>query len=92
MFEGVRGSSFTGDIAIDDVKLLDQPCNKQGYCDFERDDVCTWTNDQLEDDFDWLIGSGGTPSQYTGPSTDHTTGLGYGRYTFMESSSPIQTG
>ena len=75
LFEGVRGTSYTGDIAIDDFKLMDGPCNQAGYCDFEKDDRCTWTNDKREDNFDWLVGSGSTPSAFTGPAVDHTTGL-----------------
>lgn len=75
LFEGVRGTSYTGDIAIDDFKLMDGACSQPGYCDFEKDDWCTWTNADREDTFDWLVGSGGTPSAYTGPSVDHTTGL-----------------
>ena len=30
IFEGVRGTSYTGDIAIDDIKMLDGPCNQPG--------------------------------------------------------------
>jgi len=30
IFEGIRGSSYTGDIAIDDLRMLDGPCNKKG--------------------------------------------------------------
>ena len=75
LFEGVRGTSYTGDIAIDDFKLMDGACNQPGACDFEKDDWCTWTNADREDKFDWLVGSGATPSFSTGPSTDHTTGL-----------------
>ena len=75
LFEGVRGASFAGDIAIDDFKLMDGACNQPAYCDFEKDDWCTWTNSDKEDVFDWLLGSGSTPSVYTGPSNDHTTGV-----------------
>ena len=75
LFEGVRGASFTGDIAIDDFKLMDGACNQPAYCDFEKDDWCTWTNSDKEDVFDWLLGSGSTSSVYTGPSNDHTTGV-----------------
>ena len=75
LFEGVRGASFRGDIAIDDFKLMDGACNQPGYCDFEKVDWCTWVNADREDTFDWLVGSGSTPSSHTGPSTDHTTGL-----------------
>ena len=81
LFEGVRGTSYTGDIAIDDFKLMDGACNKPGYCDFEKDDWCTWTNADREDTFDWIVGSGSTPSSYTGPTTDHTTGLQFMKVT-----------
>ena len=30
IFEGVRGTSYTGDIAIDDIKMFDGPCNQPG--------------------------------------------------------------
>ena len=47
-----------------------------GDCDFEQESgVCTWTNDKtFQDDFDWVIGFGGTPGGSTGPSKDHTKG------------------
>ena len=47
MFEAVRGISFTGDIAIDDVNLLDGACNAPGACNFEKP-ICTWSNTQVE--------------------------------------------
>lgn len=44
--------------------------------------MCTWVNSPnvLEDEFDWTRGSGGTPSQFTGPKIDHTTGSAKGQY------------
>ena len=48
-----------------------------GDCDFETGS-CTWVNTQTGDDFDWLRGSAGTPSFYTGPTVDHTTGKASG--------------
>lgn len=42
-----------------------------GNCDFESRTFCTWVNLQ-NDDFDWLVGSGGTASSFTGPQQDHT--------------------
>ena len=72
VFEGIRGLSFRGDIAIDDVELMDNVCPPPGDCNFEAGS-CTWTNVQSTDDFDWLRGSGSTPSFNTGPSVDHTT-------------------
>ncbi len=49
-----------------------------GNCDFEKGQ-CSWINTQKGDTFDWIRGSGGTPSIYTGPATDHTTGLATGK-------------
>lgn len=54
--------------------------NVLGECDFQKD-FCTWYNiPNTMDDFDWISGSGGTPSSYTGPSSDrngNATGFVY---------------
>jgi len=44
-----------------------------------------WQN-ALNDNFDWTVRTGGTPTSNTGPSGDHTTGSGY--YLYTEASSP----
>jgi hypothetical protein len=44
-----------------------------------------WEN-AADDDFDWTVNSGSTPSSNTGPSSDHTSGSG--RYLFTEASTP----
>ena len=75
VFEGIKGASYTGDIAIDDVKIMNGSCPAPGDCSFD-DGMCTWTNSRTGDVFDWIIGGGGTPSFLTGPSSDHTTGSG----------------
>ena len=75
--EGVRGSSYQGDIAIDDVVVLDSYCPTSKYCDFEDTSMCGWSNGR-GDDFEWTRASQGTPSLGTGPATDHTTGTGQG--------------
>lgn len=75
VFEGIKGTSYTGDIAIDDVKIMNGSCPTPGDCSFD-DGMCTWTNGRTGDVFDWIIGGGGTPSFLTGPSSDHTTGNG----------------
>ena len=61
-----------GDIALDDLDIVDGPCPPPKFCDFETD-MCKWSNIR-GDEFDWRRDSGGTPSLGTGPSTDHTTG------------------
>lgn len=72
VFEGVAGTSYQGDIAIDDVILLDNACPPPGDCNFETG-MCTWVNVAQKDDFDWVRYNGETSSLGTGPSTDHTT-------------------
>ena len=76
-FEAVRGSSFFGDIAIDDVTFSESTCPRPGDCTFEKD-RCGWLEVQGTDTFDWLLGSGSTSSFNTGPSSDHTLGTGQG--------------
>ena len=77
IFEGITGTSYRGDIAIDDVMVTDGPCPDPGNCDFERD-LCGYTNRPYLDQFDWMLGNGKTSSVYTGPKTDHTIGDGTG--------------
>lgn len=44
-----------------------------GNCNFETG-MCTWTNPDGIDDFDWLLGRGNTKTDQTGPAFDHTLG------------------
>lgn len=46
-----------------------------GQCDFESG-LCGYFQDMLEDKADWLRVRGHTPTSYTGPRGDHTTGVG----------------
>ncbi|XP_021347692.1 MAM and LDL-receptor class A domain-containing protein 1-like isoform X2 [Mizuhopecten yessoensis] len=96
--EGVVGTGFRGDIAIDDIKLSAGSCgcssstsgSVNASCDFETD-LCGWTQDTIPaDDFDWTLNSGPTASVDTGPSGDHTTGTG--QYVYIEASSPNSSG
>ena len=50
----------------------------QGNCNFDAGTMCSWRNLRTNN-FDWLIGSGKTGSQYTGPSSDHTQGSSTGQ-------------
>ncbi|XP_069067879.1 MAM and LDL-receptor class A domain-containing protein 1 isoform X2 [Pleurodeles waltl] len=57
-----------------------------GRCDFEFD-LCSWTQNK-NDDFDWSLRAGSTPTTGTGPATDHTLREPSGHYIFIESSFP----
>ena len=88
-FEGIVGSSYDGDIAIDDVSIQSRTCPSPGFCDFESQPrFCTWFNIQDKDQFDWEEGSG----QVNSPSVDHTFGNTFGHYMFLELSDPRKDG
>jgi len=46
-----------------------------------------WTN-ETDDDIDWYVNEGATPSSGTGPLVDHTTGSIAGNYMYTEASDP----
>jgi len=54
-------------------------------CDFESD-TCGWQNTQVGDRMDWVRHQGLTPSNGTGPPTDHTTNSSRGYYVYLEAS------
>ena len=55
-------------------------CNFEGY-----NHMCTWMNVHgSADQFDWTIGSDGTPSPFTGPDVDHTTGSKSGKLSSIQ--------
>ncbi|XP_044196224.1 MAM and LDL-receptor class A domain-containing protein 1 isoform X2 [Thunnus albacares] len=61
-----------------------------GRCSFEFD-LCSWLQCR-QDDFDWLIKAGSTPTVGTGPSSDHTLRDPSGHYLYLESSFPQAVG
>ncbi|XP_041817770.1 MAM and LDL-receptor class A domain-containing protein 1 [Chelmon rostratus] len=61
-----------------------------GRCSFEFD-LCSWRQCQ-QDDFDWLIKAGSTPTFGTGPLSDHTLRDSSGHYLYLESSFPQTAG
>ncbi|XP_033123978.1 MAM and LDL-receptor class A domain-containing protein 1-like [Anneissia japonica] len=93
VFEGIVGSSHTGDIALDDVRITDGACltDAQSNCDFEDPYICYFDQDEL-DDFDWIRTSGSTPTSGTGPTYDHTYGTLQGSYMYIETSYPRYNG
>ncbi|XP_077864144.1 MAM and LDL-receptor class A domain-containing protein 1-like [Saccoglossus kowalevskii] len=88
VFEGHAGEMFQGDIALDDIRVLDGECPPLDYCDFESSDICGYHQD-LEDspEFDWVWASGNEQhSSDTGPKYDHTYATEYGHYMYIDAS------
>ncbi|KAK3744940.1 hypothetical protein QZH41_020411, partial [Actinostola sp. cb2023] len=94
VFEATTGPSYQSDLAIDDIYIQKGSCcdmkselntlDQTGNCNFGNNHFCAWKNLQI-DDFDWSLGKGPTPSQFTGPKR------GYGHqdgYAFIEASEP----
>lgn len=79
VFEGRRGISWAGDIALDDISIQDGQCPVQLQCSFENPQICGWTNVH-GDNFDWTRANGYTASIGTGPAYDHTTGSSSGKF------------
>ncbi|MBN3307353.1 MLRP2 protein, partial [Amia calva] len=84
LFEATVGGA-KGDIAIDDLSFIPGACPPSDLCDFEESD-CNWIQ-QTDDDYDWIRGFGGTPTNDTGPSFDHTSNTAAGYYFYLETSS-----
>nr|XP_054757464.1 MAM and LDL-receptor class A domain-containing protein 1-like [Lytechinus pictus] len=80
-----RDRTMNAAISVDDITLSTTPCQPFGSCDFETG-LCTWTNEEKLDDFDWKLIQGQTPTDFTGPPADHTFGTQYGTYIYIESS------
>uniref|UniRef100_A0A3B5LCJ1 MAM domain-containing protein n=1 Tax=Xiphophorus couchianus TaxID=32473 RepID=A0A3B5LCJ1_9TELE len=81
-----------GSVALDDVSLNLGDCELTagflsaplpGHCDFEAG-LCGYSQDKHRDAAAWHQRRGPTPTSYTGPRGDHTTGLGY--YMYIEAS------
>ncbi|KAM9338184.1 MAM domain-containing protein 2-like [Symphorus nematophorus] len=86
-----------GSVALDDISMSLGDCeltagsltsSLPGHCDFEAG-LCGYSQDKQSDDADWEWRRGPTPTSYTGPRGDHTTGLGY--YYYLEAS-PLRPG
>ena len=92
MFEGIVGSSYSGDIAIDDISYTNSRCSHipassapptvAPTTTVPSDSNCTFETGlcnwrQLStDNFDWKRNKDNTGSAGTGPVGDHTTGKG----------------
>eukprot|EP00057_Strongylocentrotus_purpuratus_P018003 XP_011672477.1 PREDICTED: MAM and LDL-receptor class A domain-containing protein 1-like [Strongylocentrotus purpuratus] len=102
-FEGIDGTSYTGDIGLDDIQYTEHSClyvspptpaptNPPTSAPLQWD--CTFEGATLcswsqvtTDDFDWSIQTGSTPTVGTGPPADHTTQTKDGFYIAIDASS-----
>lgn len=74
-----------GDIAVDDVKLIDGPCHQTTLCDFEQD-FCGWKH-KFNNTIEWIRSTGLHPFNGEKPETDHTTNTIKGNFIYMPKSS-----
>ncbi|KAI5099427.1 MAM domain-containing protein 2 isoform X1 [Silurus meridionalis] len=80
-----------GTAALDDISLRLGDCElPQGspllvpsHCDFEKG-LCGFSQEKERDTSNWVLIRGPTPTSYTGPKRDHTTGVGH--YLYIEAS------
>ncbi|XP_053097076.1 MAM domain-containing protein 2 [Pangasianodon hypophthalmus] len=80
-----------GSAALDDIGLrlgdcelpLGSPLSVPSRCNFENG-LCGFTQEKKRDMADWVLIRGPTPTSYTGPKGDHTTGMGH--YLYIEAS------
>ncbi|AXG71264.1 pesticidal crystal protein Cry22Aa [Kordia sp. SMS9] len=75
-FNRITGSTWRADIAIDNIRLLDEVITVEGcangigtfpYAESYENSIGAWTQ-SFQDDLNWTVRSGGTPSNGTGPS------------------------
>uniref|UniRef100_A0A8C4RL20 MAM domain containing 2a n=1 Tax=Erpetoichthys calabaricus TaxID=27687 RepID=A0A8C4RL20_ERPCA len=74
-----------GLVALDDISVTHGDCihhSPAGECNFDKNE-CEYTQDE-KDKGQWIRKRGQTPTSYTGPKGDHTTGVGY--YMYIEAS------
>ncbi|XP_065198014.1 MAM and LDL-receptor class A domain-containing protein 2-like [Sycon ciliatum] len=103
VFEGVRGSTWQGDISLDDIKFIGNcplpgpslpppppPQLYSGNCNFESCSCCWYNN--IWDNLDFYRGQGATATQSTGPQFDHTLANAFGSYMYLEASSRVAGG
>ncbi|OPL32967.1 hypothetical protein AM593_07550, partial [Mytilus galloprovincialis] len=75
-FKAIRGNGDRSNIAVDDIFIKNTVCNVNKVsrldCNFE-DDSCEWKSEPKAA-YNWTIFSGKTPTSYSGPDVDHTSG------------------
>ncbi|KAK5607966.1 hypothetical protein CRENBAI_007409 [Crenichthys baileyi] len=100
IIEGIRGSTEQSDVAIDDIAITSGSCSvvtalplgttevgpSHPVCNFEcsfKSSLCSWSQ-MVTDAFDWAWNNGSTPTEMTGPSSDHS---GDGNYIYIKATS-----
>ncbi|GIX75942.1 MAM and LDL-receptor class A domain-containing protein 2 [Caerostris extrusa] len=84
LYHKVSASSGWGtenNIAIDDFKMIDGPCPRTAYCDFETN-FCGW-NSTFEGLAGWNRTQGSGNWSVEKPSVDHTTNTEFGYFIYM---------
>ncbi|CAF4377815.1 unnamed protein product, partial [Rotaria sordida] len=74
ILQGVAGSSFQGDITLDNLQLIDGNCptDLPFECDFDDESLCGFQHD-LTEKHQWIRQKGARPGILSGPSFDHST-------------------
>lgn len=71
-FEIYTGYYRKGFVALDDYTFKEGSCSFQSNeCSFDDGTLCSWTNAN-DNQFDWLLHSGTTPTANTGPDGDRS--------------------
>ncbi|XP_041467305.1 MAM and LDL-receptor class A domain-containing protein 1-like [Lytechinus variegatus] len=89
-FEGIAGNGDQGDIAIDDVIIVNDSCPALLYCDFQSSDQCGYTNDD-DARLEWTRDRG-LSAVSTGPYVDHSTGTADGFYMRVKTGQILRRG
>ena len=73
VIEVTVGSGYGGHVAIDDIEFINCGLTERvpGTCNFEHGS-CGYKEFIVNDEFNWMLNQGPTPSYYTGPDHDHT--------------------
>ncbi|XP_071130569.1 uncharacterized protein [Mytilus edulis] len=84
IFQAIRGDGSKSEIAVDDIIIKNTVCNKVSRldCNFEEDS-CEW-KPEPKATYSWTIISGKTPTLWSGPDVDHTSGSNGGHYIYLE--------
>ena len=59
-------------LSLDDISISPGSCPPPGNCDFEDGLGCSWVQEPLNDDFDWIILPADSANNIGGPVYDHT--------------------